>query len=329
VTVGILSLNAQARAETPPHITLVPPPVNVYGETTHTQHVSIAGDQTDGPGTLNWQLGSGDPLRTIARGQSQLQLADGRAETDIVLSVPPVKPGIAVKLTLRLELTTAASRKPDAAASHDFWVFPPGAFDQDTTWLESLHLKLYDPDGKTETALKTQNMPIETLRTLDSLGEPAGMLVTGAELAMTTSRSTALLAQARRGWTVLIIEPGAGRLVPPLPGQTGNTEGAVQWRCRSNDIIRELDKRLDATFGADDGARAILAAQRATIVFEFEQAPADGWPWVEIDVGDKGGKLILCGFPIVSAWETGPTARYLLRAIFASYQPNHQTPETE
>jgi hypothetical protein len=44
-----------------------------------------------------------------------------------------------------------------------------------------------------------------------------------------------------------------------------------------------------------------------------------GWPWVDIDY-PADGRLVLCGFPIIGHWESGPTPRYLLAAILDGLQ---------
>ena len=57
-----------------------------------------------------------------------------------------------------------------------------------------------------------------------------------------------------------------------------------------------------------------------------------GWPWLAVEFplipaplpkGEReksGGRLIVCGFAIIGAWEASPTPRYLLARILEQFE---------
>jgi hypothetical protein len=87
----------------------------------------------------------------------------------------------------------------------------------------------------------------------------------------------------------------------------------LEIRLRRNEIITELDKRLDATAWPPDGAvpHTGLVPDRTGA----EVTEDSGWPWVELWLQEPHGRLVICGFKIVATWDNGPTPRFLLVRI--------------
>ena len=86
-----------------------------------------------------------------------------------------------------------------------------------------------------------------------------------------------------------------------------------------SDIIAIIDKRLDRGTWPPDGkvtasSLKIRGAVRSAYA-EFSD-DASGWSWLELGYGAKRGRLIVCGFGIMSKWDAGPTPRYLLARLF-------------
>jgi hypothetical protein len=125
----------------------------------------------------------------------------------------------------------------------------------------------------------------------------------------------ALVRAAQRGVRVLVLAPAAGNFL--LPGSDGEA-AADHLVLRRQDVIRKLDKKLDAVAWPPEGkivASALtVKADEGKVVAEVVPA-GKGWPWLAIEFPEKNGRLAVCGFPLIGAWEASPTPRYLLSAI--------------
>ena len=83
---------------------------------------------------------------------------------------------------------------------------------------------------------------------------------------------------------VLCLAPGEGTLV--LPGTAGaELPPPESLTLRQDDIIRELDKRLDAAAwppkGEIDASGLTIKSERDQVVAEASQA-RHAWPWLEV-----------------------------------------------
>jgi hypothetical protein len=84
------------------------------------------------------------------------------------------------------------------------------------------------------------------------------------------------------------------------------------------EIIARLDRRLDALAWPPQNqvvARSLaLRSEEGRVVAEVQDG-AKGWSWLQLDYPEKNGRLVLCGFPIMERWDTGPTPRFLFARL--------------
>jgi hypothetical protein len=265
-------------------------------------------------GRAAWRLASDG--RTLARGETKMAVGAGQTGT-VKLSVPlpPVKDGVVLKTRLHVSILADDT----AIASHEktVWIFPRDPFAGRSDWLKSLKIVVFDPEKRTLKILAQLKIPHEELGNVDSIPEmKSGTLIVGEGVSFQDypALPEALTRAAARGVAVLCLAPSAGTF--PIPG-TENAKLPVPQglSLRHSDVIADLDKRLDSK--AWPGGKMILG----TLVVRGEtglvqgEVAANGWPWFEATYTAPRGRLILCGFGIVSQFESTPTPRFLLARI--------------
>jgi hypothetical protein len=114
---------------------------------------------------------------------------------------------------------------------------------------------------------------------------------------------------------VLCLAPADGQFA--FPGTEADSPNAARLCFRRNDVIVELDKRLDSDRWPPDGktfdAGLEVASNRGRVSLVVTESPQT-WPWLDV-VYPCGGRLIVCSFRVVQCWQAGPTPRYLLARI--------------
>jgi hypothetical protein len=263
--------------------------------------------------------------RTIARGELAAKLNGGRAsEAEIGLRLPEVRDGVVFDTQLSVVL---ADRQNRVLARHDRPVrlFPTDPFVNRRNWLGGLGIVLYDPRGQTEAVCQAHDLPYRLVGTMSALsGVAQGTVIVGEGLSFEDRRGLAetLLELAAGGASVLCLAPADGGF--RFPG--GGDEDPQPRRVVLGDceVIRELDKRLDADAWAPDGRVAATGLEVSTGGGEASLSvapPPRAWPWLEA-VYPQGGRLIVCGFGIVEQWDAGPTPRWLLLRILERLSQN-------
>jgi hypothetical protein len=120
---------------------------------------------------------------------------------------------------------------------------------------------------------------------------------------------------AARGIPVLCLAPAGGEMTMPGAGDA-DLPKPRSMRFAGNELIVQLDKRLDAEAWPPDGRVAAgglkLRGDRGPVV--GETAKESAWPWVELEYGGKG-RLVVCGFGIVEKWKNGPAPRFLFAKV--------------
>ena len=267
--------------------------------------------------------------RTIARGELSANVGPhGPITIEIPLRLPEVREGIAYDTELRLQLV---DDRQNVAAEHNrvIRLFPRDAFADRREWLDRLKIVLYDPTEKTEKTFDEADVPYAYMRSLTALKATSeGMVVIGEGVSWTDypALPEALVELAAGGRSVLCLAPADGYLVFPGVEQGQPKPGRVS--LRRNDVIGELDKRLDADAWPPRGEMVAAAVQPTSrsgrVVLAVTDSP-EAWPWLEVAY-PGGGRLIVCGFGLIDHWQAGPTPRYLLVRVFERLSQGAETP---
>lgn len=291
---------------------------NVFGDEKATFHYAVrTGEAIEG--RVQWSLSVN--RRTVERGDLPLKAAAGRtAEVEVAFNIPAVREGVIVEAQLAVAVHLAGEEKPAASHTKTLWIFPRDPFVDRSKWLKELKITLFDPSGKTAGVLEKARVPFmftKNVSALDELGE--GLLLVGEGTSWKDFRGLdeALVKAAARGVPVLCLAPGEGSIA--LPGSEGaDPPPPAELSLRREDVIAELDKRLDAVAWPPEGrvaaCRLAVKSDRERIVAEVTKE-RQAWPWLEARYAGKG-RLLVCGFGIIRQWEATPAPRYLLSELF-------------
>jgi len=255
--------------------------------------------------------------RVTSRGEADIQPRPGQpAELAVKIAVPPVKPGVIIPATLTVTVALAGSANPAATLAKQVWIFPDSPFTDRAEWLKTLDIHLYDPDEKTAQRLKEAEVPFTLVGNIEALAEPGeNVVLIGEGLSFADYRALpeTVMQAAAAGHPVLCLAPAEGLL--PIPG-TGGVElpPPARLALRHNDIITELDKRLDAVaWPAGEMVAATLAIRCEDDLVSGEiMRDRAGWPWLELAYRHR---LVVCGFGIINGWDDSPTPRFLLARV--------------
>lgn len=270
-------------------------------------------------GRLGWRFAIGQ--RTVQRGELPVKIRPGGpAIAGLPLRVPHVKEGVIIEG--QLEVTVSIGGTSRAMANHvrPLRIFPRNPFAHQSKRLEAAKITLFDPQRDTRRVFEKMGIPFSETGNVDSLrNRDRGVLVIGEGTSFADHRGLPkIMAEAAaRGMAVLCLAPSGGEMA--LPG----TEGVELPRPKSlslrrSDVIRDLDKRLDAAAWPADAqvvaASLVLKSDRGRLVAEVVESE-EGWPWTEVDFPTQRGKLVVCGFGMVRSFDAGPTPRFLLARL--------------
>ena len=277
-------------------------------------------------GTVTWRHSLDD--RTLSSGE--LEIRRGEPAT-LKLAVPEVKPGVALRTRLDLAVAAKGGGLPDAGAtiSKTLWVLDPNPFTLRSSWLKSLELSLYDPDGATAKQLETLKIPFWRIGSPGALEKIEGGIVLigeGIELDKSGSAAEVVFRLAERGVSVVCLAPKSGEM--PFPGSKAVSPLAIEFG--RDAVVHQLDKRIlaDAWAAGDPAGTTFLPVAIRGEPRLNVSAEAAGWPWIEADY-TKGSALVLCGYPIIGTWDRDATARYLLAAILTRLDEQAQKANEE
>ena len=311
---GCLVATALAALAEPPAVTVREPWSNLFAGKESVFHAILDGETFDG--RLVWQFSTDG--RTIARGERPVKLVHGGRETvEIQLAVPDVNPGVCVRAQLSVSAVPASEGKAVAGLDRSLWLFPSDPFAGRAEWLKKLDIRLFDPVGATTKVFDDSKVPYTAIRTVDSLDDPKeGILIVGEGVSFRDYRGLgdSLIKAAAAGWPILCLAPAGGEMVLPVRGGV-DLPGLRSMTLRRQDVVQELDKRLDAggwkNDGKPTGSGLKIRGDRGPVAAEAVNEP-EAWPWVDMAFDKGRGRLLVCGFGIVGGWAESPTPRFLL-----------------
>ena len=261
--------------------------------------------------------------RIVARGKTAVAATPQTpGNIEIRVDMPKVKAGVVLRAVLSFAIYGQDRHTAEASLEKPLWIFSEDPFTDRSRWLKELKICLFDPSGNTRQVFEKMKIPFSQTANVDSLDAlDRGLLIIGEGTSFRDYRGLPelMMKTAAGGTAVLCLAPLDGEIM--LPGSLGvTTEFPLPERLllRRNDVICELDKRLDALVWGT-GVRPLASAlsvrsDRNRVVGEVVQSP-DGWPWLEIGFPAEHGKLIVCGFGVVRHWQIGPTPRFLFARI--------------
>lgn len=271
-------------------------------------------------GNLQFAVAAGP--QPIVRREIEVTVDAGRpAVVPIQFSVPPLKDDVAVRamLTVAFQPQVAGPNKAVSSIEKTLWFFAANPFANHEASLKDKKIALFDPEGKTQKWFEQAGIPFTLIPRLDAASNiKEGLLIIGEGVSLRDFKSLTdvCLATAARGIPVLClaIKEGQFRLTD---GNDKSLPSPYAMSFRHNDIITNLDKRLDAVAWPPDGivaARTLaISGDRGLIVGEVLDKTGE-WPWVEMAFRNDT-KAVFCQFNIVEKWEAGPAPRYLLAAL--------------
>lgn len=318
-----LSWLASARAEDAVGIVPVERWSNVFaeGETRWTYRVTADRAFQE---RLAWRLTANQ--RTLAGGELDAQGdADKPANVTIPLRWPAIKDGVVLSAQLTVSIGDVRHERP-------VWIFSRDPFAGRHEWLESLKLTVFDPPGDLVKVLEDSKIPHERIRSRDALDEvTTGIVIVGEGVSIKKHEDLIddLRRLAARGVPVLCLASAEGEFA-----FLSNKLVATALQLRRADVIRELDKRLDAAWWPKGSSqwRGLQVTSSADDVLAEVSDAANSWPWAEwqfessVDEQPRP-RCIWCGFGLVSAWNDTPTPRYLFVKILERLTTTSQSQE--
>lgn len=240
------------------------------------------------------------------------------ADVEISLQLPGVGEGIVFDTDFTVQLLDS---RDDVVAEHQrvLRLFPSDVFSDRREWLDDLKIVLFDPEGKTSELFDEATIPYKKARSLTVLEKSKeGIVVIGEGVSLADHRNLpeVMVRLAAARVSVLCLAPADGQMA--FPDSEVEQPDSTSISFRRTDVITQLDKRLDAQAWAPDGKLAVAGLEmtsfRGRVLLAVTKSP-QAWPWFEATY-PRGGRLIVCGFGIISCWQAGPTPRYLLARIF-------------
>lgn len=268
-------------------------------------------------GDLEWSLSVDH--RTLTRGVAML--SDGIAQLEV--HVPAIKEGVVMDTQLSVYFSGGPVENP-ITTNRCLHIFGDNPFYGHQAQLKNLNIKLFDPIGNTAATIASFAIPFASIQHPSSLVEsPRGLLIVGEGVVFEDYPGLfgSLCEVAISGHTIVCLAPSSGQWV--MPG-TGDAVRPEQMVFCATEIIKKYDRKLDAKAWPPDGrviARTmVMKSVRESVVGEITE-DSSGWPWIDM-VFSGGGRLVFCGFAIISKWETGPVPRHLFWHILKDMDPS-------
>jgi hypothetical protein len=227
---------------------------------------------------------------------------------------------------LTLDIRSRTGARSQKAVS--LYVFSPDVAANRERWLKSLDITLFDPAKTTSSVLESSQIPhrlSDGPKGVDGRGVLIhGAGIEGGRIANSWQSALAAAASGRR----VIVLASSGAMVPIDGLFVASDEGPASVSLRRSDVIREFDKRLDATEWTNPG-KLVASSLHWTVRDGSPRLDlkddAAGWPWLDLRY-PGGGRLVWIGFGVTESWDSTPAARYLLVKVLEDL--TNETPVT-
>lgn len=256
--------------------------------------------------------------RVFARGESDLSQSDSQqADVSFTFRSPPVRDGLVSACEFRVAVGPA--ERPALARSIDpFWVYPRDPFASRRKLFENHKLVVYDPQGDTSELLDREKVPHSVVNSVRRFRDPAAGLVLigeGVDFDDYPALAREIHKAAAEGVRFMCLAPRSGGF--NIHGD-GPSSPAV--RLLSVDALAERHKMLDVSPGESFGRTPLrplfIRSDLSSLQILANQKSTVSWPWIEVDYPApkraRVGMIAVCGYQVINAWDSGPTARYLL-----------------
>ena len=251
---------------------------------------------------------------SLAKAQHKISSSTIKAAADASLvlpvRIPEMKPGVALALDLTLRVGSEQGR---ILRSGPLWAFAERPFEPKENPAAPRTILLYDPEGKTEPALRSIELPFESITKLDALADRTNaVIVVGEGVSLDGERGLwqTLMDAVAHGNHVLLLAPKDGQI--HLPSVWENLMAGDVQKVLRHGTVSKLPYKLDLTTWPPDGkavaTRFQLAAFRDEAVFNV--TPDIGCAAIGWDT-PSGGHFRACGLGIIAKWNETPAARWL------------------
>lgn len=255
----------------------------------------------------SFHLHPGLPVAGWSLVLSDAVAARGENET-IDYTFPPLRDGVVVAGMINVQDSTGIRSKP-------IWLFS-----RKPEYPVFNNLQIFDPIGITAPLLASNGIICHPVFNVNGLADATnGRLIVGAGISTDEDKSVApaLFAAAARGVHILWLTPAAGRM--NFPGEETGTKPAMDFR--DADVISSWDKRLQpedwrSTKAVETSFR--LGGDRRVVEMEWSTT-GTGWCWLDVR-WPSGGRLVISGISIITAWEDNPAPRFLLAEWLSDFE---------
>jgi hypothetical protein len=285
---------------------------DAFASTNATWRVQMHGAES---AELNWSLVLNKAV--VHRGQRTVGASDLAGPIPLTIRTPAIRDGLAGEASL---LVQAVSGSEHARVTHPVWILPSDPWTVCRELLRAKALRVFDPSGALIRRLQESSIEPVALRNPVAIAALAnGLLIVAEDVSFREYRGLAgaLVGAAVGGARVLLPAPREGAM--PLPGHAdfaGKARPAL--RMESARALSALDKRLDAEIWPG-AASAVSASFRLSADRRQPEAvwgnEVDGWPWLDLDFRESGGRMLAVGWPPARAWDSGPAPRYVRAAL--------------
>lgn len=257
----------------------------------------------------------------------------GDVLVNLEFPMPPLKPGVVLPLSLQVSAVLDGQTHQQTLSLN---AYSAEAFSRRDEMFERLRIQLFDPEGETAELFDEHNIPYTRLINLAAIDLVVSeTLVVGEGVSLRDYRTLgqSLAGCAQRGGQVLCLAPREDDF-PLVLQRIGSSENLPRITLDRSSVVRAFDKRFDVDqWGGEPATTAgfIPTASESDLAFNMSQ-DRQGWPWVSLEYNQAGiksikkspsiekpGRLILCGFGILSRWEDSPVPRYLLAHLFDEF----------